>query len=127
MGWGGIPNGKLMALAQQGFDAFVTVDQNLEYQQNLSNLRMGLITVVVPDNNIKYFKPIFPELRKAVESVRVKSSALSVLTSRLRVGPLSTVEFVGESSQVPNCRSRMRYNGTQQRAYSIPADLHTNT
>ena len=70
MGWGGIANGKLMALAQQGFDAFVTVDQNLEYQQNLSNLRMGLITVVVPDNNIKYFKPIFPELRRAVESVR---------------------------------------------------------
>jgi hypothetical protein len=34
MGWGGITNGRLMALVQQRFDVFVTVDQNLEYQQN---------------------------------------------------------------------------------------------
>jgi hypothetical protein len=27
MGWGGITNGKLMALGQQSFDVFVTVDQ----------------------------------------------------------------------------------------------------
>ena len=37
MGWGGITNGKLMALAQQSFDVFLTVDQNLEYQQNLTS------------------------------------------------------------------------------------------
>jgi hypothetical protein len=41
MGWGGITNGKLMALAQHSFDAFVTVDQNLEHQQNLTKLTMG--------------------------------------------------------------------------------------
>jgi hypothetical protein len=27
MGWGGITNGKLLALAQEEFDVFVTVDQ----------------------------------------------------------------------------------------------------
>ena len=32
MGWAGITNGKLIALAQQSFDVFVTVDQNLEHQ-----------------------------------------------------------------------------------------------
>ena len=58
MGWGGITNGKLMALAQQRFDVFVTVDQNLEYQQNLAKLTLGLVIVAVPDNNIKYFRPI---------------------------------------------------------------------
>src|SRR5579863_7973102 len=70
MGWGGIANGKLMALAQQSFNVFVTVDQNLEYQQNLAKLTVGLVAVVVPDNNIRYFRPIFPELLRAVESVR---------------------------------------------------------
>ena len=70
MGWGGITNGKLMALAQQSFDVFLTVDQNLEYQQNLAKLTLGLVVVTVPDNNIKYFKPIFPELLTAAESVR---------------------------------------------------------
>ena len=70
MGWAGIANGKLMALAQQSFDVFVTVDQNLEHQQNLPRLTLGLIVVAVPDNNIKYFRPIFPQLLQAAESVR---------------------------------------------------------
>src|ERR1022692_1613618 len=51
MGWGGITNGKLMVLAQQSFDVFVTVDQNLEYQQNVAKLTLGLVIVAVPDNN----------------------------------------------------------------------------
>ena len=69
MGWGGITNGKLMGLAQQSFDVFVTVDKNLEHRQNLSKLTLGLVVVAVPDNNIKFFRPIFPELLKAVESI----------------------------------------------------------
>jgi hypothetical protein len=70
MGWGGITNGRLMALVQQRFDVFVTIDQNLEYQQNLTKLTFGLVVVAVPDNNIKYYRPIFAELMKAAESVR---------------------------------------------------------
>ena len=70
MGWAGIKNGKLMALAQQSFDVFVTVDKNLEYQQNLSKLSLGLIVVTVPDNNIRYFRPIFPQLLSTAHSVR---------------------------------------------------------
>ena len=66
MGWGGITNGKLMVLAQQSFDVFVTVDQNLEHQQNLAKLTLGIVIVAVPDNNIKFFIPLFPDLRKAV-------------------------------------------------------------
>jgi predicted nuclease of predicted toxin-antitoxin system len=37
-GWSGVKNGKLLALAATGFDAFITVDKNLSYQQNTSNL-----------------------------------------------------------------------------------------
>jgi predicted nuclease of predicted toxin-antitoxin system len=69
MGWGGITNGELMARAQRDFDVFVTVDQNLEHQQNLGKLTLGLVVVAVPDNNIKYFQPIFSQLLKAAESV----------------------------------------------------------
>ena len=70
MGWGGITNGKLMALAQRTFDVFVTVDQNIEHQQNLAKFTLGLVVVAVPDNNIKYFRPVFVELQKAAESVQ---------------------------------------------------------
>jgi hypothetical protein len=34
-GWSGIKNGKLLALAAPEFDVFLTIDQNLKYQQNL--------------------------------------------------------------------------------------------
>ena len=69
MGWAGIANGKLMALAQQGFTVFITVDKNVEYRQNLAKLTLGLIVVAVPDNNIKYFRPIFSQLLQAAASI----------------------------------------------------------
>jgi hypothetical protein len=37
--------------------------------RTLPRLTLDLVIVAVPDNNIKYFKPIFGELRKAVEAV----------------------------------------------------------
>jgi hypothetical protein len=39
MKWKGIENGELLALIREaGFEAFLTVDQNLTYQQNLQPL-----------------------------------------------------------------------------------------
>ncbi len=69
MGWGGITNGKLMALAKENFDVLVTVDKNLEHQQNFAKLTFGLVVVSVADNNIRFFRPIFTLLRQAVESI----------------------------------------------------------
>ena len=34
-GWSGIKNGKLLTLAEAEFDVFLTIDQNLKYQQNV--------------------------------------------------------------------------------------------
>jgi hypothetical protein len=62
MGWGGITNGKLLALTHGLFDVFVTLDKNLEYQQNLRLLALGIVVVDVPDNKIASYRPIFPEL-----------------------------------------------------------------
>jgi hypothetical protein len=35
MGWAGIKNGELLRRASTEFNAFVTIDQNLRFQQNL--------------------------------------------------------------------------------------------
>ncbi len=43
MGWAGIKNGALLRLADGQFDALLTVDQGIEYQQNLSGLRIGVV------------------------------------------------------------------------------------
>lgn len=45
MGWAGTKNGELLRLAQGRFDAFVTVDRNLSFQQNLA--APGGIAIVV--------------------------------------------------------------------------------
>ena len=83
MGWTGITNGKLVALAQQRFDVLVTVDQNLEHQQNLAKLKFGLVVIAVSDNNIKYFRPIFSQLLKAVESIN-PGQVIHVISRKIR-------------------------------------------
>jgi hypothetical protein len=43
MGWRGIRNSELLQLAAGEFDAFLTADQNLEHQQNLSALPIAAL------------------------------------------------------------------------------------
>ena len=40
MGWAGIKNGDLLALAEKELDAFVTVDRKISTQQNLTNFKI---------------------------------------------------------------------------------------
>ena len=69
MGWGGITNGKLLALAQEEFEVFVTLDQNIEHQLNMRKIGLGLLVVKVPDNKIKFYEPIFPQMLEAAENL----------------------------------------------------------
>lgn len=44
MGWAGKKNGELLRLAEtNGFDLFITSDQNIRYQQNLSGRRIAIL------------------------------------------------------------------------------------
>ena len=43
MGWTGKKNGELLRLAEAAFDVFVTSDQNIRYQQNLSGCRIAIV------------------------------------------------------------------------------------
>jgi hypothetical protein len=42
-GWGGIKNGELLRLAESRFDLFITADQNIRYQQNLTGFRIAIL------------------------------------------------------------------------------------
>ena len=43
LGWSGLSNGDLIAAADEaGFDLMITTDQNLRYQQNLAERRIGI-------------------------------------------------------------------------------------
>ena len=46
MGWGGIKNGKLMALCVENrFDVLLTIDKNLQHQQNLERYSLTIVVL----------------------------------------------------------------------------------
>jgi hypothetical protein len=46
MGWGGIKNGKLLKLVEDGhFDVLLTGDKNLSKQQNMSGRRLAVVVL----------------------------------------------------------------------------------
>ncbi len=45
MGWSQLTNGNLLKEAEASFDAFVTTDQSLQYQQNLAGRRLAILTL----------------------------------------------------------------------------------
>lgn len=70
-GWSGIENGELLALAEAEFDVFLTVDQNLKYQQNLSSIKIRLILLFARNNGLKALLPLMPEVRTVLETIKV--------------------------------------------------------
>ncbi|HRD98556.1 MAG TPA: hypothetical protein PLA97_19420 [Rubrivivax sp.] len=61
-GWSGIKNGRLLAPAAEGFDALITVDKNLPYQQNVSRLPVAVL--VPPRTNCRSCCRSFLRLRR---------------------------------------------------------------
>lgn len=66
MGWGGVKNGALLALAAQGFDAFITVDKNLQYQQNLRALPLAVIVLDARSNELAHLLALVPKLEETL-------------------------------------------------------------
>ena len=61
-GWASVKNGKLLALASTKFDAFLTADRNLEFQQNIAKLPIAVIVLVARKNRVQDLEPLLPEL-----------------------------------------------------------------
>ena len=46
-GWNNLKNGALLTCSEaEGFDALITTDQNLRYQQNLSGRKIGVLVLL---------------------------------------------------------------------------------
>jgi hypothetical protein len=62
MGWAGIENGELLRQAAAGFDALVTNDRGLEYQQNLTELPLAVVVIPAAANTIEAIRPAYTDL-----------------------------------------------------------------
>ena len=70
LGWAGIKNGALLRLANGQFDALVTVDQGVEYQQNLSGLSISVVVMMAPSNDVDDLRPLLPSVQEALAKLR---------------------------------------------------------
>ena len=78
-GWSGIKNGKLLALAETSFDAFITVDKNLPYQQNTTTLPIAVFVLDAVSIELPYLLPLVPVLEAKLSAI-VRGSYVIVAT-----------------------------------------------
>ncbi len=65
-----VNNGVLLQLAAQEFDVLLTVDRNLEYQQNFSGLKLAVVVIEAPSNDVAVLRPLMPEVRAALSKAQ---------------------------------------------------------
>ena len=91
MGWSGKENGELLRLAAcAGFEALITVDKNIEHQQNLDALPIAIIVLSAPFSKIHYLRPMIPAVISILEGdpgkklIRIQASGEIVVSNQER-------------------------------------------
>ncbi len=71
MKWDAIENGELLRLAAAaGFDALITNDRGLEYEQNLDALPLAVVVVIAKANTIEAIRPAYDKLLDVLTRLR---------------------------------------------------------
>lgn len=68
MGWNGLGNGALLKLMKEhGFDALLTFDKNLRYQQNFERYDLPVLVLDAEDNTYLAMAPLMPIILDSIE------------------------------------------------------------
>ena len=62
MGWLGIQNGRLLELAQENFEVFITVDHHLPDEQQLARYKLAIVVLRARSNARKDLIPLIQTL-----------------------------------------------------------------
>ncbi len=65
-GWAAVKNGELLARAAREFEAFVTVDRRLPFQQDLSRFSIAVIVLRAPSSRVSDLRHLIPQLLAAL-------------------------------------------------------------
>ena len=69
--WAGLKNGALLTKAEDaGFSVFVTGDQNIEFQQNISKRRLGVVVLCAASNALEDLLLLVPAPLAAFETIQ---------------------------------------------------------
>jgi hypothetical protein len=74
MGWIGVRNGDLLArAAAEGFDAMLTLDAGIQYEQNLTNLPCSVVIITAESNAFEHLEPHLPKMLDIIRSLKPKT------------------------------------------------------
>jgi hypothetical protein len=66
--WSDLNNGALLAAAAPEYDAFITLDQSLRFQQNLAGRAIAVIVLRARSNRLADLAPLVPDLLRVLPS-----------------------------------------------------------
>jgi len=70
-GWSSKRNTELLRLMlAEGFEGFLTVDQNVPFQQNVAASGIAVLVVVARTNRLKELRPLVPGILDALRRVK---------------------------------------------------------
>lgn len=69
-GWAAAKNGDLLAFAEKNFDAFVTVNRNLSFQQNVPRFSIAVIVLRARSNRLVDLRPLIPRLLEILPAAK---------------------------------------------------------
>jgi hypothetical protein len=61
-GFGGLENGQLLRAAAAKYDVFITVDRNLQFQQNIGSLQIAVLILTSTGITYADLKPLVPKI-----------------------------------------------------------------
>ena len=70
VGWAGLSNGELLTKATSTYEAFVTIDANLPYQQVLSQFPIAVVLLRAKSNRLEDLRPLAPGILDVLESIK---------------------------------------------------------
>ena len=68
-GWSGKRNGDLLRLARQRFDALLTMDRGIQYQQNLGVLGLRVVIIRATSNRMAHLRPHVSGILQALQAL----------------------------------------------------------
>ena len=66
----GLLNGALLKAINDDFGVFITIDQNLVFQQNLHSVKIAVIILCARTNRFDDIQPLIPAILKALPMIK---------------------------------------------------------
>jgi len=71
MDWSGLKNGRLLSEAiEEKFDILLTIDKNLEHQQNMDNYEITVVVLDVEKSKIEFLLEFLPQFKEQIDEYK---------------------------------------------------------